>query len=261
MKIGYIGIIQGELEADPTGTLEWVAGLGFDGMEGAAAMAPRFGLGIVETRKKLNDLGLHAAPQGVVKLGQSDAEIGAVIESAREIGAEYVVQYYAPFDGSEEILRYTDFFNRVGKLCREEGLVFIYHNHDHEFKRYDGVYGLELMLANTDPELVKSELDVAWVTFGGADPAAFLRKYAGRCPVLHMKDFARLEPGCDRAVGNRREAVFAEVGTGVVDTKGVVRAAKECEVDWLVIEQDRMNTLTPRESLEVSYRNLARLVG
>jgi sugar phosphate isomerase/epimerase len=88
-----------------------------------------------------------------------------------------------------------------------------------------------------------------------------MRKYAGRCPVLHMKDFARLEPGCERAEGNRREAQFAEVGTGVVNTRAVVDAAPSCGVDWLVIEQDRMGSLPPKQSLETSYRNLKAMVG
>jgi sugar phosphate isomerase/epimerase len=127
-------------------------------------------------------------------------------------------------------------------------------------KLHDGVRGIDILLENTDPQLVKMELDVAWVTFGGANPIDIIVKNPERYPLLHMKDFAHLHPGSQEAKGVRDEAVFSEVGTGVVDTAGVVEVAKRVGVEWLVIEQDRMNTLEPKESLETSARNLRALV-
>jgi sugar phosphate isomerase/epimerase len=143
-------------------------------------------------------------------------------------------------------------------------VIFCYHNHDHEFRRFAGPdgrerAGLELLLELTDPQVVRREVDVAWVTFGGADPVAFLQAHAGRCPILHMKDFAHLHRGSHLAQGVRQEAVFTEVGTGVVNTDGVVDAAAQADVSWLVIEQDRMNQRSPRASLETSVRNLRAL--
>lgn len=260
-KIGFIGIVGEMWKEDPQGTLKWLQGLGIDGMEGGAAVANAFGVSPAEGRQKLAQHGLTCPIQGRVSFGQSEDEMRQVLALAKEMGAAYVVDYFAPFNDRDEILRYCAYFNRVGALCAEEGLVFLYHNHDHEFRRFDGEYGLDIMLDNTDPDLVKQELDVAWVTFGGADPVAYLKKHANRCPVLHMKDFEHLHPGSPTATGVRQEAVFAEVGTGVVDTAGVVTAAEEVGVDWLVIEQDRMNTLGPKESLERSVAELKRLAG
>jgi len=259
-KIAFIGILKDEFEADPTGTLEWVANLGFDGMEGAAALGGYFGVDVPEAKKRLEQAGLEAAPQGRVAFEQTESEWLQVIKTAKSIGSDYVVDYYAPFNDEEEIERYCEYFNKVGRLCSDEGLVFLYHNHDHEFRRFNGQYGLDIMLANTDPDLVSLELDVAWVTYGGADPVALIKQNASRIPVLHMKDFEHLHPGSPNANGVRKEAVFAEVGSGVVSTAAVVEAAKDADVEWLVIEQDRMNKFGPRESLELSYRNLRALV-
>lgn len=260
-RIGFIGIIGELFDKDPQGTLEWVAGLGFDGMEGAAVLADKLGVTVAQARERLEAAGLVAAVQGRIDRNATDEQNIGVLARAKEIGARYVVDYYDHFEDRDAILRYAEFANRMGRLADSQGLVFLYHNHDHEMKPHNGERGIEIFLANTDPKLVQVELDVAWVTFGGADPVAMLRQYPDRFPVLHMKDFAHLHPGSPTAEGVRQEAIFAEVGTGVVNTAGVVEAAKQLGIDWLVIEQDRMNTLGPRESLESSYRNLRALVG
>lgn len=260
-RIGFIGIIGELFDEDPRGTLEWVASLGFDGMEGAAVLADKMGITVREARERLEALGLVAAVQGRLDRNATDEQNIGVLARAKEIGARYVVDYFDHFQDRDAILRYAEFANRMGKLAQSQGLVFLYHNHDHEMKLHGEERGIEIFLANTDPTLVRVELDVAWVTFGGADPVAMLHAHPGRFPVLHMKDFAHLHPGSASADGVRREAIFAEVGTGVVNTAGVVEASNELGVEWLVIEQDRMNTLGPRESLETSYRNLRALVG
>lgn len=260
-KIGFIGIIRDLLSEDPEGTLKWVAGLGFDGMEGAASLAGTLGISVAETKAKLDQLGLEVPAQGRVGANQSDDEIREVIATAREIGAPYVVDYFAPFNNRDEILGYTEFAAKVGKMCADEGLVFLYHNHNHEMRKHDGETGIDIFLANTDPSLVKVELDIGWVAFGGGNPVDLIDRYPGRFPVLHMKDFESLMPDADDPNAARKEAVFAEVGTGAVDMEGVVDAAKRTGIEWLNIEQDRMNKLGPKESLETSYRNLKSLVG
>ena len=88
-----------------------------------------------------------------------------------------------------------------------------------------------------------------------------IRKYAGRCPILHVKDLAEVPPGGATSNDGRTETRFTEVGTGVVDVRGAVEAARECGVDWLVVEQDRMRDLSPMESARVSYDNLKAIVG
>lgn len=278
MRIGFIGILKEAFQADAEGTLAWLGSLGIDGMEGAAAMAGYFNVGLPEARERLEGAGLKAGPQGRVAFEQAESEWREVMATATAMGTPYVVDYYAPCNNRDEILRYCDYFNAVGRICREEGLRFLYHNHDHEFRRIPDTTAavesrapadsertaagtepptaFDIILDNTDPELVGIELDVAWATFGGYDPVVLIPHHAPRIPVLHMKDFEQLHPGSATAEGKREEAVFTEVGTGVVDTAGVVAAAREADIDWLIIEQDRMNRLSPKESLEVSFGRL-----
>ncbi|MCC2684252.1 MAG: sugar phosphate isomerase/epimerase, partial [Paenibacillaceae bacterium] len=104
----------------------------------------------------------------------------------------------------------------------------LYYNHNWEFERFDGKYVIELLMEETDPEWVKFEPDVYWIKRGGEDPAEFLRKLAGRCPLVHIKD---MEPG--------EEQFFAEIGEGIIDFHQVADRAKEAGAEWLVVEQDR----------------------
>lgn len=261
LKIGFIGIIGDEWKEDPEGTLAWVAELGFDGVEGAAPLAGHFGLSVPEFREKLAAHGLAASVQGSVNRDQSDEERRAVMTRAKEVGAAYVVDYFAPFNTREEILEYAEFANQAGGEARDEGLAFLYHNHNQEFRSFDGVTGLELLLKHTDPSLVKVELDVGWVTFGGADPVAVIRNDPDRYPVLHIKDFETVPSEDPSDHDARKAAIFTEVGEGVLNLTGVVAAARDAGVEWLNIEQDRMNTRGPRASLETSFRNLKAVVG
>jgi len=260
-KIGFIGIIRDEFEKDAEGTLKWVADLGFDGMEGAASVAEKLGVSVAETRKKLAALGIEVPVQGAIRPSQSDDEIRKIIATAKEIGAPYTVDYFAPFETRDEILEYAEFATRVGKICAESGIGFLYHNHNHEMRMVNGKRAIELFLENTDASLVNVELDIGWVAFGGGDPVELIEKYPNRFPVLHMKDFESFMPDAEDTGAARKAATFAEVGDGKVDMKAVVAAAKKAGIGWLTIEQDRMNRLDPKESLERSYRNLKAMVG
>ncbi len=261
LKIGLIGIVGKELGEDPWGTLQRVAEVGYEGIEGAASMASRVGRSVPEMKAKLDALGLKVPAQGSVRLESTDDEIAQTIANARAIGTSCVVQYWGPCESEEQLLQEAEFLNRVGRRCAEAGLRFCYHNHNHEFAEFGGKRAVDILMENTDPDAVNLELDVAWCTFGGVDPATMIRKYAGRCPVLHIKDLAEVPPGGATSNDGRKETLFTEVGTGVVDLRGTVEAARECGVDWLVVEQDRMRDLPPMESMKVSYDNLKAIVG
>jgi sugar phosphate isomerase/epimerase len=169
---------------------------------------------------------------------------------------KYVSFMYGPCESVDQILQDAERYEKLGAQCRERGLTLCYHNHDHELRRFDGKHGLDILMENTAPKHLQGHFDVAWLTFGGVQPAEFIRKYEGRCPLLHMKDLVRLEPGCETASGDRKQAQFTEVGTGIVDVTGVVEAAREIGTEWLSVEQDRMRQLSRIESLAVSVANL-----
>lgn len=140
-------------------------------------------------------------------------------------------------------------FDGIGARLREHGLTFVYHNHHHEFARYDGKLGMDIIMENSDGRNVTMELDTHWVQRGGADPAAWIARCAARgpLPVMHLKDFA-VNPA-------DKSPLFAEVGAGNLNWPAILGACKRAEVRWYCVEQD-VCPGDPFESLEISYKNL-----
>ncbi|MEK4207572.1 MULTISPECIES: sugar phosphate isomerase/epimerase family protein [Paenibacillus] len=129
-------------------------------------------------------------------------------------------------------------------LKDQHDLQFVYHNHDFEFERFDGMTGMEILLTESDPA-VGFELDLYWVQAGGGSPAEWIRKVAGRMQVVHLKDMA---------IVNRKQ-IFAEIGEGNMNYKEIINVCRETGVDWFVVEQDVCRR-DPFESLEISLRYL-----
>jgi sugar phosphate isomerase/epimerase len=120
----------------------------------------------------------------------------------------------------------------VGAKLRAEGIRLSYHNHAHEFEKFDGDNRckLDILYEETSPDNLKAELDLGWVSVGGPDPAGYLRKYAGRCPVVHVKDpLRKLDDG---------GMLWAPVGQGQLDYAAIFDVAREAGVEWLIYEQD-----------------------
>ena len=122
--------------------------------------------------------------------------------------------------------------NRVGREYRERGLTFGYHNHHIEFTRVEGVVPYDYLMSNTDPALVKIELDVGWLATAGVDPVAYLRRHAGRVIACHLKDYdARIATD----VAQRK---LVPPGAGTIDFAAVLAAMRETGVRHGFIEVD-----------------------
>ncbi|OMD52464.1 xylose isomerase [Paenibacillus borealis] len=130
-------------------------------------------------------------------------------------------------------------------LKEEHGLQFVYHNHDFEFERVEGVTGMEVLLQESDPEVFGFELDMYWVQAGGANPVDWVHKVKGRMQVMHLKDMAIISRG----------QVFAEIGEGNMNYEAIIEAGRETGVEWFVVEQDVCRR-DPFESLEISLKYL-----
>ncbi len=148
---------------------------------------------------------------------------------------------------AEGVKRFVDELAPVAKRLADEGMDFSYHNHNHELVRYDGKTWLEMLYDSADPQILKAEIDTYWIQAGGGDPAWWVRKCAGREPLLHLKDMV---------VTTEREQRFAEIGEGNLNWPAILKAAEEGGVRWYLIEQDQCYGRDPFESLAISYRNL-----
>ncbi len=235
--------LRAETSVDFVGTLKKVADLGFAGVEFAG-----FGnLPAAELKSVLGDLNLRVcgAHIGVDLL---TANLDGVIEYQLEIGNPYIVVPYLQgdwCDSTEAWIKTATTINEWAKVAKAAGIGLAYHNHDFEYKVFDGKTGMQLLEENTDTALVKNELDLYWVTRAGNDPANEVKKYAGRLPLLHIKDMA-----------NDEAKNFAEFGEGVLDWDTILPIATAGGTEWFIVEQDRCINHEPLESIAISMKNL-----
>jgi sugar phosphate isomerase/epimerase len=236
--------VRDEAEKDFAGTFRRVADIGYPAVE----LAGTGGLSGRDLRKLLDDCGL-ALSGAHVSLDQLETNLAASLDYQSELGNRFVICPWLPEDRrktGDDYRKLTEPLNRAGEACRERGMQFCYHNHAFEFTKFDGQNALDILFEATDPSLVKSELDTYWVQFGGENPAAYVRKYAGRVPLLHIKDMT--------AGG---EPTFAEIGEGILDWPAIFEASEEAGVEWYIVEQDKC-ARPSLESAEISLRNLQR---
>jgi sugar phosphate isomerase/epimerase len=133
-------------------------------------------------------------------------------------------------DSLEAWLRGAKRLDVLGARLRVEGLRLSYHNHAFEFEKFEGDdrCKLDILYGETQPYNLCAELDLGWVHAGKADPAAYLKKYAGRCPVVHAKDLALVDG----------KPQFKPLGQGELDWAAIFKAGTEAGVQWYVYEQD-----------------------
>jgi len=136
----------------------------------------------------------------------------------------------------------------AGRVAAEKGFQLTYHNHASEFAKIGGESALDLIYENTNPEFVQAELDVYWITKGGENAPAYIRRYRDRVPEIHLKDM-------DPADGS-----FTELGRGTVDLASCVLEAKRSICGWLIYEQDICKR--PQfESAAISLEHMNKLLG
>jgi sugar phosphate isomerase/epimerase len=235
--------------SDMIGTLRKVAAMGYPTVE----FAGYGGVPVKELRAALDELGLKAIASHV-PLDHFENRFDEVIVELQTLGIkDAVVPWVAPdkraeFFADNQALAKT--FNEWGARCREAGLRFGYHNHDFEFAPAPSGNGtfLDALLGATDPTLVHLELDAYWAAFAGFNPIAVLHRYAGRVPILHVKDMAA---GPDRAI--------TAVGEGVLPWHEILPAAEDAGTEWFVIEYD--NPKDPLADSETSLRNLEAVIS
>lgn len=228
-----------ECEQDFYGTLEKVASLGFNGVE----LAGYYGKEADELKQTLERLGLVAVSSHVA-LERMEDNLEKELEFLKKLNCKNIVCPYLVENRRNEYDQLAKTLNRVGERSLQEGITLSYHNHDFELEKSDHRSHLERLFEETNPEFVKAELDVYWLTLAGKNPTEWMKKYAGRMPLIHLKDMT-----------TDSERAFAELGTGGVDIKGILHTLDEAKVEWMVIEQDKCKR-SPFESIEKSINFL-----
>ena len=253
-KLGAIGLqlytVRDQMAKDFDGTIAKVAATGYKEAEfaGYFKRTPQQVRAVLERNHLV-------APSAHIPIEDLRAKLPQVIEAAHVIGHQYIVNPWinqedrGSLDNWKKIFA---FFNETGRKVKEAGLQFAHHNHDFEFKPTDGQVPYDLLLKETDPSLVKLEMDLYWITAAGEDPLKYFNEYRGRFPMLHVKDRpAKLA----HPVYVTENAKFAPVGRGVVDFKRVFAHAEKGGVEHYYVEQDYTQG-SPFDAIKISYDDL-----
>jgi len=241
----------GIIDEDVKGTLTKIAAIGYKEMESAFSKKGGFyGMKPLEFKAMVNDLGMTWKSHHVIgapfKLPKGyKMPVGAdgkpmvlptmlnlrdnmqeLVDSAAEGKIEYMVCANIPTDTLDDIKSSVETLNKTGEAAKKAGLQFCYHNHDMEFKNVEGKIPYDLLLTETDPNNVKMELDLCWVTKAGKDPVELFKANPGRFPLWHVKDLAA------------DHTSPAPVGTGVVDFKRIFENQQIAGMKHFFVEHD-----------------------
>jgi sugar phosphate isomerase/epimerase len=253
--------IRDAISADLAGSLKKVSDYGYKYLELAGYADGKFyNMEPGEFRKMVEDLGMVILSSHT----QVEAE-GITLENARKmaddhakLGVKYCIQPWVVLEARNSIANWQKMasdWNQVGKIMKESGVQFGYHNHNFEFANVEGkVPFFDVLMPELDKDLVTFELDMFWTTKAGQNPVDLFNKYPGRFQLFHMKDMFTNEPPFFAPEGVKD---FAPVGAGVIDFKSILAARGVAGNKFLVVEQDnRAGGPTPFEDIETSITNL-----
>lgn len=261
----------GIIDQDVPGTLKKIAGIGYKEIESAyglkggyygykpkefASLVSSFGMSWLSQHVLAVPFVMPAGtkmptmpdgkPMVMPKVNNLRDNMQQIIDELAEGGVKYMVCAYTPTSTLAEIKTSIDILNKSGEAAKKAGLTFAYHNHDMEFKAIDGKVPYDLLLSETDPDNVKMELDLCWVTKAGIDPVDVFKKNPGRFPLWHVKDIA-----ADRTT-------LLPVGEGIVPFKKIFENAGIAGMKHYFVEHDM-----PKDafaSITTSFNNLKKIV-
>ena len=240
--------VRDQAKADLLGTLKEISAMGYQGVEffdtdglnttpeKAAELCAQVGLEVV---------GIHYPH------GKMDADPQGSMNFLSALGTKYVVipymepKHFATAEGMEQVIASV---RSIAEAAKSANMTLLYHNHDFEYTPHGNRHALDILYQEVPAELLQCEIDTCWTKAAGLDPASYVRKYRGRVPLLHLKDFVGrgkedlyvLEGQPAVEVTGEGKFDFRPLGMGRQDIPSIVTAAKESGVKWLVVEQDEV---------------------
>ena len=301
IKVGLILYsVREEMEKDPIGTVEKVGKLGYRNIEVCNHNAIKdpgcgFGVDAQTLRSSFDKMGSKVIGAHVFPIEKSD--IKAVIAYNKTLGNTNIVNPMGKFSTYDDLMRQCEEFDRVGKICHEEGMFYLYHNHDQEFRTFNGKSILDHIVENT--EYVSLEFDTFWVMRAGLCPVDQLKHFAKRIKLVHQKDFAwdslapinliGLDPSeremkADETFGldgesdyakkggkfdeniakerRNRNSAFTEIGTGIMPIQEIIDTVNEyTKAEYIILEQDFTRMENQLSSVEKSMEAFRKFTG
>lgn len=225
----------GKVDPAYTALLKDLAKMGFTGVETASYGDRKiYGRTPAQFKKDIEAAGMKVVSTHTTR-PLSDAELASGKPSAETMkwwddciadhktaGCKYIV---APWMNVPKTLKdldtYCAYYNEIGRRCKAQGMLFGYHNHNHEFQKVEGQVMYDYMLQHTNPEYVFFEMDVYWVVRGQSAPVDYFNKYPGRFKMFHIKD--------EREIGQ----------SGMVGFDAIFNNAKTAGMKDFVVEVER----------------------
>lgn len=254
-KLDRIGVqlytVRNTIKTDFEGTLAKVAAIGYNEVE----FAGYFDHDPKDVRAMLERHNL-TAPSEHVSYEVVQNKWPETLDAAHVVGHTFIV--CPSIDDSQRKVtaawkKAAEVFNRAGEASKNAGIQFAYHNHTWEFEPLadsGGTFAYDILLSETDPKLVKMEMDLCWITIAGQDPITYFDRYPGRFPLVHVKDWTK---GPDGKMGEK-DGHMADVGSGAIDWKRLFAQSQKAGIKHYFVEHDEPPV--PLDSLRNSYKYL-----
>lgn len=264
--------VRDDMEKDFFGTLRQVKNMGYAGVE----FAGYYGHGVAEIKSELKKIGLTPVSAHVALDALTEDTAGA-ITFHKELGVKYVAVPYleeGSRPGTPKWPQVVSTIRTIAEAFQKAGIQLLYHNHDFEFVMIGGEYALDALYKAVPMPYLATQLDTCWIRVAGVDPAAYLRKYAGRSPVVHLKDFTSGSGAAGKPLyalidkkgkDSKVEVVdktafdFRPLGMGQQDMPAILKACEDAGTEWVVVEQDRSTERPPLEAIRLSREYLKTL--
>ena len=224
------------IHKDVSGIISKVAKAGYKDVEtyGFDEKNQFFGLSSKDFLSLLKSNGLtstsgHYNPNDFL-YGKGTDVLQYMIEGSAALNQQHFVIPYLTEDmrkSADDYKSLAEKLNVAGELCKKSKLKLGYHNHDFEFKKWDGVTGWDILLKETDPDLVDFELDLYWAVRSGNDPVELFAQHPGRFTLWHVKDMDK-----------NNDKLNTEIGSGSIDYRKIFAKGKQAGVQHIFVEQE-----------------------
>jgi sugar phosphate isomerase/epimerase len=249
-KLPALGIqlymVKEDMEKDTRGTLKKLGEMGYTQIESYGSNRGMFwGMSNKEFQKLADGYGLT-----LVSSHYNDEPGGfeQQAEKAAEIGMKYLIcPWKGPQKSIDNFKRFADEFNRNGEVCKKHGMRFGYHPHDYPYKQIDGQLPIDVLLANTDKNLVDFQMDYYYTVTEGQDPEEYIKKHSHRFRLCHMRDVLK-----ERLPKDSKEESACDLGQGIINYPHLLSIAIDNGMQYFFVEQSRFHNETPLQSAKVN---------